>query len=65
MIFSLSISLNDEAAQENPGYETAKALESVAVLMRQKNLVLNVGAESGRILDGNGNTIGHWNITGR
>lgn len=56
MKFTLEINLGNEAMADE--YDLAQALEKVAAKLRTYGLV---GAS---IQDGNGNTIGRWEITG-
>ena len=54
---TLTMDMENAAFDESPLDETADILGSIAKKMRHGNW-------SGAIADANGNTIGHWEVTG-
>lgn len=57
MVFNLSISLDDAAAEDHRASAVLKAAQAAAIHV-------SMGRTEAKIVDYNGNTIGHWSITG-
>jgi hypothetical protein len=57
MQFTMRFDMENDAFVANPEWEAAQMLEDAALKLR------NFGESSGVVIDGNGNTIGGWEIT--